>query len=142
MQSGDCVVTDISIPAGTDVTLDRRRRARPARLPVVPGYASGPKARTASGGGWTSHYVRLALAADIAAIVAATVLGFLLRFGVAGWLTTGVRIHYLFISVGILALWVGATAASGAYDGRFLGTGSEEFKRVVNASVRVAAVCS
>jgi len=58
--------------------------------------------------------------------------GFQNRFGVF------VAIAYLLLPLG----WVVVLWANGAYDRRYLGLGAEEFKRVVRASVTVAASVS
>jgi len=82
---------------------------------------------------WTKAYLRRALFADIAiGFVTSTVaLGF--RFG--GHITR----EYAILSLAFPALWVAALRLSGAYDARFIGTGSDEFRKILNAGVALTA---
>ncbi len=47
---------------------------------------------------------------------------------------------YTLFTAGLAPVWVVVLAMSRAYESRFIGTGSEEFKRVFNGSIRLAAV--
>ena len=46
---------------------------------------------------------------------------------------------YLALSLALPVLWIGALALAGAYDVRFIGTGSDEFRKVLNAGVGLTA---
>ena len=46
---------------------------------------------------------------------------------------------YLFVSLALPFIWVTVLALSGGYDARFIGVGSDEFRRVVNAGVSLTA---
>ena len=46
---------------------------------------------------------------------------------------------YLALSLALPLLWVTALWMAGAYDTRFIGTGSDEFRRVLNAGVSLTA---
>ncbi len=71
--------------------------------------------------------------ADIAIgfITSTTALGF--RF--AGHITR----EYAILSLALPVLWVAALRLSGAYDARFIGTGSDEFRKILNAGVTLTA---
>jgi exopolysaccharide biosynthesis polyprenyl glycosylphosphotransferase len=82
---------------------------------------------------WTKAYGRQTFLTDIATgfVVSTVVLG--LRFG--GHVTD----HYAGLSLAFPAFWVAALRLSGAYDPRFIGTGSDEFRKVLNAGVSLTA---
>ncbi|MBV9290871.1 MAG: sugar transferase [Frankiales bacterium] len=91
---------------------------------------------------WLRDYKRTAVAADLVVILLADLLGMWLRFGI--WQSpaevaaeTKLSFHVAIFAVPLA--WMLATASAGCYDVRFLGTGSDEFKRMLNACVRVAA---
>ena len=46
---------------------------------------------------------------------------------------------YLALSLALPVLWVAALWLAGAYDTRFIGTGSDEFRKVLNAGVSLTA---
>ena len=56
-----------------------------------------------------------------------------LRFG------NDVTQAYLALSLALPLLWVTALWLAGAYDTRFIGTGSDEFRKVLNAGVGLTA---
>lgn len=89
-----------------------------------PGTAAGPAA-------WTGRYLRAAAAVDGCCALAAGVLALLVRFGGSPHLPT----NYLVLSMCLPVLWVLAAMLSGAYDARFIGVGSDEFRRVMNAAL-------
>ena len=84
---------------------------------------------------WTGRYLRGVAIADFLCALAAAVLALIVRFDVGPQLHT----HYLAFSFGLPILWVLAAALSGAYDARFIGVGSDEFRRVLNAAVSLTA---
>ena len=51
-------------------------------------------------------------------------------------------VSYTWVPVALVPTWILVLLASRAYEPRFLGTGSEEFKRVFNASVRFVALAA
>jgi exopolysaccharide biosynthesis polyprenyl glycosylphosphotransferase len=55
------------------------------------------------------------------------------RFG------SNVTAVYLALSLALPVLWVGALWLAGAYDVRFIGTGSDEYRKVLNAGVGLTA---
>ena len=46
---------------------------------------------------------------------------------------------YLALSLALPVLWIGALWLAGAYDVRFIGTGSDEYRKVLNAGVGLTA---
>ncbi len=82
---------------------------------------------------WTRTYLRRVSAADfiVAAVAAAAAVG--LRFG------ANPSPKYVVLSLSLPALWMIAVRVAGGYEMRFLGTGSDEFRRVLNAGVSLTA---
>jgi exopolysaccharide biosynthesis polyprenyl glycosylphosphotransferase len=88
-------------------------------------------------------YRRLAIAADVVVILAASAVGLWLRYGLLRSpieLAYETRLSYRLAVLGIAGLWLLLNLASGCYDGRRLGNGSDEFKRIFNAAVRLTAI--
>lgn len=81
---------------------------------------------------WVLAFDSVAMIAA-ATIVQAVNLG---RFGGAGPLELSSAVATLTVTVA----WVAATGLSGAYDRRYFGDGSDEYRRVLNAAVRLMAV--
>jgi exopolysaccharide biosynthesis polyprenyl glycosylphosphotransferase len=46
---------------------------------------------------------------------------------------------YIAFAIALPALWIGSVALAGGYEARFIGAGSDEFRRVLNAAVGLAA---
>ena len=86
--------------------------------------------------GWVSAYIRRAVLADGACALAAGLLAFELRFGGRGEHQQGA---YLVFSCALPLLWCAAVAFAGGYDSRFIGLGSDEFRRVLNGAVGLTA---
>jgi exopolysaccharide biosynthesis polyprenyl glycosylphosphotransferase len=84
---------------------------------------------------WTSRYVLRVTAADAGCGLAAGLLAFEARFGSS----EPRAIAYLWLALALPLLWLTALALSGAYDKRFIGVGSDEFRRVLNAGVCLTA---
>ncbi|MFN8076769.1 MAG: sugar transferase [Kineosporiaceae bacterium] len=74
-------------------------------------------------------YQSLAVASDAVAATVAAISGHLIRFGLTS------PAHYVLISAAIPFVWVLVVAARRGYDLRFLGTGPEEYKRVLDAGL-------
>src|SRR4051794_24760189 len=83
---------------------------------------------------WESTYAASILVLDAVAITVAAIIAHVVRFGMP-------REHRpLCVSCGVLSpafppVWIAIMAASRAYESRFLGVGSEEFRRVGNAAI-------
>lgn len=87
---------------------------------------------------WTRGYIRRALAVDFALAFAAAYVAFGVRFGASFW---PYEMAYVVASAFLPFVWVGFVALHGGYDPRFIGVGSDEFRRVLNAGVTfIAAV--
>jgi exopolysaccharide biosynthesis polyprenyl glycosylphosphotransferase len=82
---------------------------------------------------WTRIYIRRAAAADCAVAIVAAVAAVGLRFGVTP------SVKYIVLSFSLPLLWMIAMRVVGGYDIRFLGTGSDEFRKVLNAGVSLTA---
>ncbi len=97
----------------------------------------GQAVRVAAHGGrtWTSRYLRRVAFADAACGLAAGALAFEARFGDVGHKANA----YVWLGLALPLLWLAALALSGAYDARFIGVGSDEFRRVLNAGVCLTA---
>lgn len=100
-----------------------------------------PAARPA----WESAYSTSLVVVDALLVTVAALTALLVRFGrpdevVAVGQSAG--IGYTEVAAVFAPAWVLMLAASRAYEARFLGTGSDEFKRVVNATVRFTALVS
>ncbi len=88
--------------------------------------------RTAS---WTLTYLRRAAAADGICALAAGLLAYQVRYE-----TVGDRpAPYLAASLMLPFAWLGTVRVAGGYDSRFIGVGSDEFRRVLNAGVFLTA---
>src|SRR6201995_1534699 len=94
-------------------------------------------------------YVAILLLLDLAATLAAGWLAATLREKAKSgfvdsslWFLHGDTLFFAFAYVILPLGWIGVLWANGTYDRRYLGLGSEEFKRVVRASVAVVACVS
>jgi exopolysaccharide biosynthesis polyprenyl glycosylphosphotransferase len=84
---------------------------------------------------WTSSYLRRAAWADGACGLLAGLLAFQLRFDDHAH-QPGL---YLAFSLSLPLIWVLTVALAGGYDSRFIGVGSDEFRKVLNAGVTLTA---
>jgi exopolysaccharide biosynthesis polyprenyl glycosylphosphotransferase len=62
-------------------------------------------------------------------------MAFAARFGDAAYSASS----YLLLSLALPLIWITAMALAGGYDSRFIGVGSDEFRRVLNAGVGLTA---
>jgi exopolysaccharide biosynthesis polyprenyl glycosylphosphotransferase len=104
---------------------------------AVPGARQAQARRTTSSpAAWTSAYRRRAALADCLCALAAGALAYEARFDHADY-RAGVYLAF----TGLLPLlWIGSLALVGGYDPRFIGVGSDEFRKVINAAVTLTAV--
>lgn len=84
---------------------------------------------------WTSVYLRRAGLADCLCALAAGLLAFKIRFSGPGHAPDA----YLALSLSLPLLWPLTVALSGGYDSRFIGVGSDEFRKILNAGVCLTA---
>jgi exopolysaccharide biosynthesis polyprenyl glycosylphosphotransferase len=82
---------------------------------------------------WTRGYLRRAAMADIVCAIVSVGAALALRFGSSS------PLNYVLFSLAFPLLWAIAMTLSGGYDARFIGTGSDEFRRVLNAGVSLTA---
>ncbi len=106
--------------------------AATAGAPAWPATPSRPSRPS-----WQSRYVRRLVVGDATVLAAATSLAALLgsqrtQSGVLG-------MSYALVAVLVTIAWMLALAAGRAYEPRFLGCGSEEYKRVTNSSLHLVA---
>ena len=82
---------------------------------------------------WTRDYLRQVALADFGCAVLGVFVAAQLRFG------NDVAPPYLALSLALPVLWIAALWLAGAYDVRFIGTGSDEYRKVLNAGVSLTA---
>jgi exopolysaccharide biosynthesis polyprenyl glycosylphosphotransferase len=92
-----------------------------------------PRERDSSA--WIPSYLRTVVAADGACALAAGSIALVVRFN--NW--AGLPLKYLIFTVILPVLWWTSVALAHGYDARFIGTGSDEFRKIVNAGVSLAA---
>ncbi len=85
---------------------------------------------------WTEHYARRVLVHDSVAVGTAGLLAVLLRFGEDSPVLRGVLSYYLVAAVMALG-WLAVLGLSRCYEPRFLIAGTEEYRRVTSASLRL-----
>jgi exopolysaccharide biosynthesis polyprenyl glycosylphosphotransferase len=85
---------------------------------------------------WQKGYVHRCIAVDFCAALVGGSSAYLARWG------GDTKAPYLVITALLPLVWVGAVALSRAYEPRFLGAGSEEFRRIGRATVGLIALVS
>jgi exopolysaccharide biosynthesis polyprenyl glycosylphosphotransferase len=85
---------------------------------------------------WTSTYLRQVAIVDACCALAAGLLAYQVRFGGSG--SEGVV--YFWLGISLPVIWLAALVMAGAYDARFIGVGTDEYRRVLNAGVCLTAV--
>jgi exopolysaccharide biosynthesis polyprenyl glycosylphosphotransferase len=84
---------------------------------------------------WTSAYLRRAALADWTCALAACAVAARLRFGGPACLP----LTYLSLTCGLPVAWSISVLLAGGYDTRFIGLGSDEFRRILSAAVNLTA---
>jgi exopolysaccharide biosynthesis polyprenyl glycosylphosphotransferase len=97
--------------------------------------AAAPSVAAAGSGNWLAGYLRVAALADAACALVSGLIAVQARFLSEGYLPTA----YLALTCGLPVLWWLCVLIAGGYDGRFVGLGSDEFRRVLNAAVSLTA---
>lgn len=87
---------------------------------------------------WLPRYVAVLVALDALALMMGGTFGRLVRFDTLGGNIHGVA--YFDVLVAAIPAWIVAMATARSYEGRFLGVGSEEYRRVGNAAARFTAL--
>lgn len=103
-----------------------------------------PRSPRAARSGWERNYVLVLLGQDTLLLAIAATVALRVRFGGdppgSVMLGNGEQLSYGLVTVLAVGLWVLLIALSRGYEARFLGTGSAEFTRIINATVRMAAL--
>jgi exopolysaccharide biosynthesis polyprenyl glycosylphosphotransferase len=107
------------------------------RYTALAGSRTGHRARLAVLGSaaWEKSYLRWAAASDCICALLAGALAAAALFRNQGHLP----IAYLSLTVTLPPVWWGSVALAGGYDSRFIGVGSDEFRRVLSAAVSLTA---
>ena len=85
---------------------------------------------------WTRSYLRWAALTDCVCSLLAGAVALYVRFvSQQGY----VPVSYLAFAAALPALWCASVALAGGYESRVIGAGSDEFRRVLNAAVGLAA---
>jgi exopolysaccharide biosynthesis polyprenyl glycosylphosphotransferase len=103
---------------------------------LVNAYRRGLKVATQDPAAWATGYMRRARIIDGTCALGAGLLAFQIRFGDPRFGPA----PYLAISLGLPLLWLASVALAGGYDPRFIGVGTDEFRRILNAGVCLTAV--
>jgi exopolysaccharide biosynthesis polyprenyl glycosylphosphotransferase len=82
---------------------------------------------------WAKTYLRKAAVIDLGCAILGVFCAVQLRFD------NKVTVTYVALSLALPVLWIGALWLAGGYDVRFVGTGSDEFRKVLNAGVGLTA---
>jgi exopolysaccharide biosynthesis polyprenyl glycosylphosphotransferase len=103
-------------------------------LSVIKSYPERYQRRTgARPAAWTREYLRWVVAVDFICATTGTFVAVQLRFD------KGVSDAYTALSLALPLLWLVGLWLAGAYDVRWIGGGSDEFRRVLNAGVSLIA---
>ncbi len=88
---------------------------------------------------WVPRYTRALRYTDLVVVVASVALAQRLRFGPSGALHSAAAVHLpsILVSAVLVAVWMVAIAAFQTYDRRILGSGPQEYSRVVTACFAV-----
>jgi exopolysaccharide biosynthesis polyprenyl glycosylphosphotransferase len=84
---------------------------------------------------WQSTYLRSAILVDALCALVASALAIEVRFASPYYRPTA----YLAITLALPLIWLGAVALAGGYDSRFIGVGSDEFRKIFNAGATSTA---
>lgn len=82
---------------------------------------------------WAKDYLRRAAVVDLGCAIVGVFIAVQLRFG------NDVTGTYVALSMALPVLWLAALWLVGGYDVRFVGTGSDEFRKILNAGVGLTA---
>lgn len=85
---------------------------------------------------WSRHYLRRVLIIDVVVGLVAAMIALVIRF------QTEIRWEFALATVGMPAVWVGALYLANAYERRYLGVSTEEYRAVSKAVVGMFAIIS
>ena len=100
--------------------------------PTIRGGETGPSPSPRT---WTTTYLRRAALADCACALTGGGLAAQIRFHGEHYLPAS----YLGFTCALPFLWWASVLLAGGYDSRFIGLGSDEFRRLINAAVSLIA---
>lgn len=109
--------------SGHTIVTDSRAR-QPARWRAAPGWPA-----------WMSVYQRAALGADWISGLLAGGVALVIRFGGVAQAPA----EYLIFTVCLPVLWCVSVGLAHGYDGRFMGLGPDEFRRILNVGACITA---
>jgi exopolysaccharide biosynthesis polyprenyl glycosylphosphotransferase len=89
---------------------------------------------------WLHRYARTALFCDASVVLCTGLLSVLLRFGGDDPRLDHHPVSYYGLAVAVALLWVAGIAMNRSYETRFLASGSEEYRRLGAASLRLMGV--
>ncbi len=92
--------------------------------------------RASKAADWMATYLLQVVLIDVCCGLSAGLLAYRVRFATAA---SG-DAAYIWFGLAMPFLWIMALELAGAYDARFIGIGSDEFRRVINAGVCLTAV--
>jgi exopolysaccharide biosynthesis polyprenyl glycosylphosphotransferase len=110
---------------------------RDVGLPTLARLRKRPEtvAQDWTGQDWQRTYVRLLIAADLLIVVLAVAAGLVGVLSIKGLQPVDEQLAAL-----LVPSWLGMVAVAGCYEMRFLGSGTEEFKRIGLATIWLTAV--
>src|SRR5450432_13149 len=116
----------------------------PPTVPVMPVLPVAPLRRVSTGPAtrarWQRRYTIVLVALDAVLLFGGTTIAAVLRWGApAGSIKVG-GLDYYAIAALTAVVWLVMLATTHSYDARQLGIGSEEFRRVADAAIRVTAL--
>jgi exopolysaccharide biosynthesis polyprenyl glycosylphosphotransferase len=101
----------------------------------MPGRSDKSPFETRKPSAWQSGYVRVTVLADVICMLVAASLAASIRF--AG--LNGGPAAYLAITLALPVVWAVTVGLFGGYDVRFIGVGTDEFRKLLNAAVGLTA---
>ena len=111
---------------------------RPSPAPRSSLLGAGPR-QAADALPWLRQYSERLVLLDLLLVLLAAVVGVVVRFGLGGEQVQGRSYSYYLVVPPLAVVWIAVLGLSRCYETRFLGGGTEEFKRITNACLRLAA---
>ncbi|MFZ4893535.1 sugar transferase [Plantibacter sp. Mn2098] len=109
------------------------RRKQPTFTAAAP-VASAPSVKSLTQREWALRYRMRLFATDAAIVVGSVTAAFAFRFGIDGELSEAAQQRYLGTSVLIVLVWLTFLTTTRSRDTRIFGSGSTEYRRIVNSS--------
>lgn len=128
---------------GLDASVHRTPTAEPEASCLIASpapteqLAAQPASPAESPQRWQRGYLRKLVCSDAAAAAVGAIVAYQLRFGAGATRTE--MVAYLSLILALPVLWVLSVTLARGYETRFLGVGSEEYRRVSGAAMGVTA---